>query len=96
MKFVDVISTMKDKVEKMICVIEIVLMSSLVFHSLMLLIVFVKKDILGIHNTGILLMTQIILLVSVMLTVNTYSLNLCLLMLIILLIILTELILEFT
>jgi hypothetical protein len=75
MKFVDVMNTMNDKVEKMIVVIEIVLMFNMVFHSLMLLIVFVKTDILGCHSTIILGITKLILLVTVMLTVLTYSLK---------------------
>jgi len=55
---------MKDLVEKMINVIEIVLMLSLVFHNIMILIiVLVKKVISGIHGTlmlgMILLMTKV-------------------------------------
>jgi hypothetical protein len=73
-----VMNTLKDKVEKMMCVIEIVLMLSLVFHSLMLLIVIVKTDILGILGTIMLSITLLIKLVTVMLTVLTYSLKLCL------------------
>jgi hypothetical protein len=77
-KFVLVINTLKDKVEKMICVIEIVKMLSMVFQCLVLIIVHVKTDILGIHGTLMLLITLLMKMVTVMLTVLTYSLNLCL------------------
>jgi len=64
---------MKDKVEKMIGVIEIVLMSNMVFHSLMLLIVYVKMDILGCLSSIIGMKTLLMREVTVMLTVLSYS-----------------------
>jgi len=68
-----VMNTLKDKVEKMIGVIEIVLMSNMVFHSLMLLIVYVKMDILGCLTIIIGMKTLLMIEVTVMLTVLSFS-----------------------
>jgi hypothetical protein len=77
-------NTLKDSLEKMISVIEIVLMLSLVFHNLVLLIVVVMLDITGIHSTIMLGMVKLMIMVTVMLTVATFSLKLTLILVIIL------------